>query len=337
MAIIGLTADIHLHEHPAYARSVNGVNSRLLDCAEAFKAVVTKTKEAGGSLVIVAGDWHHSRKQIRVPVLDVGADALDFAKTKGVDVILVLGNHDMSLDGLSNSVDGLRFTDVITDPCVRKIAGNKIGFLPWRDAPEAVAAAYDLFTDENVDFVVGHAGVSGAKIGPSDFETEGHVPFSVTRDVLTFLGHYHKPQQVPGTRTSYLGSPLQLSWGESGEMKSFTLVDRGGSWTKTVPLNAFPRFVQVTPQELASVRPNDFVRVIASDDAEAAKVREVVRKERPAQEVTVGVTPVSPVRVEKPLGASVKEQIDAWLASRDLPENITRKRAREAAERLLAD
>ena len=39
------------------------------------------------------------------------------------------------------------------------------------------------------------------------------------------LGHIHKPQQVPGRDAYYVGSPLQLDYGEAGEEKSSIVVD----------------------------------------------------------------------------------------------------------------
>jgi len=39
------------------------------------------------------------------------------------------------------------------------------------------------------------------------------------------LGHIHKPQQVPGRDAHYVGSPIQLDYGEAGEAKSSIVVD----------------------------------------------------------------------------------------------------------------
>jgi exonuclease SbcD len=39
------------------------------------------------------------------------------------------------------------------------------------------------------------------------------------------LGHIHKPQQVSGRDAHYVGSPIQLDYGEAGEEKSSIVVD----------------------------------------------------------------------------------------------------------------
>ncbi len=75
-----------------------------------------------------------------------------------------------------------------------------------------------------------HLHVSGAHLSGSErlvHVSETYAAESAGLPVVSYsaLGHIHKPQQVPGREAFYVGSPLQLDYGEAGEAKSSIVVD----------------------------------------------------------------------------------------------------------------
>jgi exonuclease SbcD len=75
-----------------------------------------------------------------------------------------------------------------------------------------------------------HLHVSGAHLSGSErlvHVSETYAAESAGLPVVSYsaLGHIHKPQQVPGRDAFYVGSPMQLDYGEAGEAKSSIVVD----------------------------------------------------------------------------------------------------------------
>lgn len=75
-----------------------------------------------------------------------------------------------------------------------------------------------------------HLHVSGAHLSGSErlvHVSETYAAESAGLPIVSYsaLGHIHKPQQVPGRQAFYVGSPMQLDYGEAGEPKSSIVVD----------------------------------------------------------------------------------------------------------------
>ena len=75
-----------------------------------------------------------------------------------------------------------------------------------------------------------HLHVSGAHLSGSErlvHVSETYAAESSGLPVVSYsaLGHIHKPQRVPGRDAFYVGSPMQLDYGEAGERKSSIVVE----------------------------------------------------------------------------------------------------------------
>ncbi len=95
-----------------------------------------------------------------------------------------------------------------------------------------LAALSDGFRADRVNLIVGHLFVHGGSTGGG--ERQAHlvdeygisaVDFPTTAAYVA-LGHLHRPQQIPGpTAIHYCGSPLQLDFGETDQLKGVNIVD----------------------------------------------------------------------------------------------------------------
>lgn len=93
---------------------------------------------------------------------------------------------------------------------------------------EGLENGFDPSTD--VLLYAAHLHVTGAYLSGSErpvHVSETYAAESAGLPVVSYsaLGHIHKPQQVSGRDAHYVGSPLQLDYGEAGEAKSSILVD----------------------------------------------------------------------------------------------------------------
>lgn len=324
---IAYFADLHMHEHEAFATDRDGFNSRLLDCADAALAVARHAKKIGAKSVLFGGDWFHSRRKISVPVLHISEATLKAIRAMGLDVYALLGNHDLSLDGRANSIFGQPFTNVFSQPDVYEIDGWKVGIIPWTDNPDDVAKVLR----KKADFYAGHFGVEGARVGPSDFEMPGHIDektLKLTNNPV-LLGHYHKPQAIEGTSAMYVGSPLQLSWGEAGENKRFLVVSAGSRTVRvsSVDLPEFPRFERVAEADLDKCRPQDFVEVIVRRAEDVKRARNKVRLTR--GEAGANIVVLEDGGDEAPRvdlsGLNVRDQLRRYLKHAGVPKGMDRE------------
>jgi DNA repair protein SbcD/Mre11 len=100
----------------------------------------------------------------------------------------------------------------------------------FREAASSLAGA---FRPECVNLLMAHTSLEGAVLGNS--ERQAHLGEEWTAAPQTLpktaqyvaLGHIHKPQRLQSAPvpTEYAGSPLQLDFGEAGQMKTFVVVE----------------------------------------------------------------------------------------------------------------
>jgi exonuclease SbcD len=93
---------------------------------------------------------------------------------------------------------------------------------------EGLQDGYDPARD--VLLYAAHLHVSGAHLSGSErlvHVSETYAAESSGLPMVSYsaLGHIHKPQQVPGRDAYYVGSPIQLDYGEAGEAKSSIVID----------------------------------------------------------------------------------------------------------------
>lgn len=97
------------------------------------------------------------------------------------------------------------------------------------------------FTEETINLVAAHLTVSGGRLGGG--ERAAHTVFDYEVRAASFpamaqyvaLGHLHRRQQVPGGgQIHYCGSPLQLDFGETKDIKSVSVVEAHAGAAVTV-------------------------------------------------------------------------------------------------------
>lgn len=236
-------ADIHIHPHKKQVE-------RLQDCLETLEWIFKNAVERNVQNVICVGDLFVDRQKIDILTYQRTFEIFQKYSRSPFEVYLLVGNHDMwysdnwditSLKPLS----AIENVHVIEKPCtlplgVRDVRGGQcvlprvlVSFLPYTDNPLDVLAQLD--NNEDFKLLFAHLAVNGAVLNTRAktrseemVEHDGEM-VKINCDVFqnwnqVFLGHYHAAQQIT-PRIEYVGSPLQLSYGEAFDEKHIIVYD----------------------------------------------------------------------------------------------------------------
>lgn len=276
MSKILLFSDIHIHKHK---RS----EDRLHHCLEALEWVFQTAVEQKVKDVVFGGDLFQDRSVIDVMTYHLTFKVLEKYCSKLTNLWLLLGNHDMwfhdkwdisSVEPFS-AIDGITFID---KPCTLEIAGSKVDFLPYTHEPldHLKKLQKGLKNRKEHKTLVAHLAVDGAQLNTlhntrSDviIEHDGEMT-RVDADSFTgwdkvWLGHYHG-QQKAGPVVEYIGSPLQLNFGEAFQHKHIIVYDLEDGKTEYIRNKFSPQHFIIPESDLDKydVQKN-FIRLEVSD------------------------------------------------------------------------
>lgn len=276
--------DLHIHPHKKSSE-------RLNDCLNALSWAFETAKKRRIKNIIFLGDLFHDRQKIDVLAYQKTFEVMEkHLSDGGTSLYLLLGNHDLwhyqRLD--VSSVNPLRTipgVTVVSEPCVKEISDGtedfRMGFLPYTHNPhddiKKVEREWSSFARQDERRVLGgHIAVDGAvwnlkynTLSEVTVEHEGDM-VRVGADVFkkwdrVFLGHYHAAQKL-NDRVEYVGSPLQLSFGESGQEKHLAIYDTLEDSAEYVVNDFSPRHLILGEEEIGGAKlKGNFVRLEVDD------------------------------------------------------------------------
>lgn len=264
---VALTADLQLQSQPRYSvLTPEGVTSRLIDFVDCLTWIADSAVRAGCTHLVVMGDVFDSRTVIDVPVIDRACRA--FAAAAGqLEVHVLVGNHDAYL-----RTPRLNSTQMLAGFATVHESVKQVGplvMVPWTDNAEDYHAS--LVSARKVSrksgrFLLSHGmfgdAVPMAKGLPIEWLTDGNWDG-------VFLGDVHEPvvlRDDPVIR--YVGSPLQIHFGDAGSRRGFVVLDTDSGTHKFVENKASPRFHILKTVDDLRVKPatsRDYYRVRATD------------------------------------------------------------------------
>ena len=239
-----LFSDAHIHAHK---KSFD----RLKDCLTALEWAFETAKAHKIKDVVFAGDLFQDRQKIDVATYSLTFDVLFKHCDGSINLWLLLGNHDMwyhdkwdissVLPFVRNPIEHL--TELGMAAKQRKGLKILVGHLAVHGA-ELNALYHTL-----ADIVLEHDG-DMVKVGPEYFKAWDKV----------FLGHYHGAQEMENIE--YIGSPLQLTFGEAFQEKHLIIYDLK-TGNKEYIINEFsPKHLIVSEDDVHKYDvENNFVRL----------------------------------------------------------------------------
>jgi DNA repair exonuclease SbcCD nuclease subunit len=328
MAKVVFFSDLHLHN---WANSAtvheSGLNSRLADQLTVLAQINDYCKKHEVDAVVFGGDFFHSRTKLDVDVLFCAQLAVRALVETVKEVYLLVGNHDQAArDGSIHSLDTFKgYAHVIDKPQTIHIARGELKMTAHPFTTDTDAFIEFCKNMEPCDIFLAHQGISEALVGAYEVPLKADIPLSALphdRAGYLFLGHYHKHQSLGSAFAYYIGSPLQLDFGERNEEKGFLVLDTESSrnaadWSFEFVPTVAPSFkLYETPADFEAavkkgkVNPEkDFIRV----HGPSSKCKKLQDRYPRIHTVAEALVEKTAQRIDTTLAASDRDLLNAYV------------------------
>lgn len=274
MSKVLITADIHIHPHRNDMR-------RVEDGIQCLEWIYETARIAGLDTVIVAGDFLHHRFSLNAYAYAKACGVVSGAREDGIKTIFMLGNHDMFYEDRwdVHSLVPMKSDacTIIDKPTKMKIKGYDVDFLPYTPKPSQFINDEPFKTPART--LISHLAIANAilnsKYNILSVEDDSKEKEYIEAEKLhkwekVWLGHYHYGQKV-SKQVEYVGSPMQLTFGEAGQAKCVAIYDLETLHTTYVENKVSPKFhiVENQSQVDALDMTNAYVQMLSSEVIEA--------------------------------------------------------------------
>jgi DNA repair exonuclease SbcCD nuclease subunit len=291
MGKVLIFSDIHIFPHKRK-------NERLEDCLGVLKWVFTVAKNNNIKNILFGGDFFHDRQKIEIYTYQKTFEILrDELKNSGINLFLLLGNHDLWFNENTSVSSVLPLSALPGIRVIRSterimIEGNNWDFIPFTHNP--IESLKELSEKEGEpEYSLGHLAVDGAILHGSQYsdvavEHDGEMvkvsPSIFSSYKRTFLGHYHAEQRVNKT-VEYIGSPLELSFGEAFQTKHIIIFDGLKNEAEYVVNEFSPKHLIVDSKKYKEFDLNKNFIQIKVEDTSAADIismkKEILENNKP--------------------------------------------------------
>jgi DNA repair exonuclease SbcCD nuclease subunit len=196
--------------------------------------------------VVIGGDILHGKSIIyaiaQEIMLQYFEDYMGLLRFRVID-----GNHDLSGKG-EDVVSALR--------SLRHI--SNVSWVPYSetyhdDKNDILYVPYStklpsIIKDRRSKILVSHFGLSeGILNSGMSIVSDISLKDLIGKYQLVLLGHYHKPQEIIRDDISlyYVGSSVQLDWGEKNDEKRFLVVDSDTCEVESIPTSGYKKHVEI--------------------------------------------------------------------------------------------
>jgi DNA repair exonuclease SbcCD nuclease subunit len=251
MAKIILSADIHIHQHRSDIKRVH-------DGFECLHWIYESAIKNQCKTVIFAGDFIHHRFSLNVYTYGKAVEIVEKYTKKGINTIFLLGNHDMFYEKnweLHSLLPLRQWATVIDKPCKLTVEGTEIDFLPYTPTPSHYLDT-EVFS-KPAELLITHLSIAeatlNAKYNILSIEDDSKEKEVISSDAFkkwkkVLLGHYHYGQKI-SNNIEYIGSPMQLNFGEIDQEKHIILLDLETLEQDYIVNDISPKFYRVANVE----------------------------------------------------------------------------------------
>lgn len=280
MSRILIFSDAHIHKHK---KSME----RLQHCLDALEWVLHTAQKENINDIVFCGDLFHDREKIDVYTYFKTFELFEKYLQGDRKLWLLIGNHDMyhaSKHEVTSvkPLGSIKNVTVVDRVCTLQIADHDLSFLPYTHNP--IEDLTKLQNKSKFKILFGHCAVDGA-IWNTIYNTVAEVAIENDNEMIkvgpeifddwdqVFLGHYHAEQRLTDT-VEYVGSPLEMNFGEAFQKKHIIIYDLK-THKKTYVENTFsPKHVICDQEELGQHKlGNNFVRVAVNDASDVLELK----------------------------------------------------------------
>jgi DNA repair exonuclease SbcCD nuclease subunit len=243
MSKILVTADIHIHPHRKDTR-------RVEDGLRCLQWIYDTAREHAITTVVVVGDFMHDRFLLPAFAYSKACEIVAKEHAAGIKTIFVLGNHDMFFEDkwqVHALMPFKQWATVVDSPSTIEIEGHLVDILPYTPLPSHYL---DSCFPKPQKVLLSHLSVADAilnakfdvlSVEDDTKEKEVISPDAFKKWKKVWLGHYHYGQKL-SKGVEYIGSPMQLTFGEAAQKKHIALFDLATLKTEYIENTVSPKF-----------------------------------------------------------------------------------------------
>lgn len=244
-------ADIHLSRYSQdKIEDQSNLPERLHSIKNALYEVGMYCKQNNIPTIIIGGDILHGKSIIYAIAQDIMIQFFeDF--NDSLNFIVIDGNHDLS--GKGNDVvsalrplERLHRVQWIKYSETYHLQPEDILFVPYsNNLPK-------IIKENKARILISHFGLSeGVLNSGMSIISDVSMKDLAGKYELVLLGHYHKPQEIVsnGVHLYYVGSLIQLDWGEREDEKRFLVVDSDTLQVDSIPITSYKKHIQIEIDE----------------------------------------------------------------------------------------
>lgn len=226
---LAVTGDIHFS---AYAQdtTIDGLPERLGSIKNSLDGMVEECIKRKINTIAIAGDLTHNKSIIHTTAQNVMLEFFEKYERSDLHFYVIDGNHDLSSKG-SEAVSSLRSLEHFRNvrwisyqskgEAVHQIDDGRLAFIPFFPGMDT------YIKKTKADVLISHFGLNEGMLSSGISIQSSIKAKDLKKYKLVVLGHYHLPQAMlyHSTYIYYVGSPVQLDWGEKNEEKRFLIID----------------------------------------------------------------------------------------------------------------
>lgn len=352
-------SDLHIHNHKDRV-------DRLQDCIDVLNWIFEEAKKNDCEYIFFLGDLFHERAKI---------DVKNYLKTFEVfmnhmildaadrDMYLLVGNHDMyhrerwDINSIK-PLTAIPRVHIVDSPRRIKIGKTKIDWLPHTENP---IVELEKLKEENKtkgDVLLAHISVHGAMLNTcygtkADVIVEHDndmvpVDASVFKDwKMTFLGHYHGAQNL-NEKVEYIGSPLQLTFGEAFQDKHIVILDLDTLEKKYIKNEFSPKHLIITPKDITDENyklEGNFIRVTVDNmsSKELVDLKRDIAKNHKILSLDTKVKEKNKkedslvLEEAKTAMLNISDMLDTYIKEKGVPKGLDSKKLLEVGKKCLEE
>lgn len=223
---------------------------RLDSLIRCMLEVITYCKKNSIDTILINGDSFHGKSVISNLAQNLFEDLI-LKRNPDIRFILVDGNHDLSSER-EGSLSCLRVfrshpnVQLVINKYIDTI-GDDIVIIPY--SPDLVETIKGLPKFKKFKWLFSHFGLNEGQLNSGiSIISDLALKDLVGKFEYVILGHYHKPQSIitKDIKLYYIGSLIQLDWGERGDIKRFLVVDTDTGEITSVPTTKYKKYIQLS-------------------------------------------------------------------------------------------
>lgn len=311
-----LTADWHF-----------GYQGRLVDIKWAFKTLLTHCIKNDIKYIFILGDLTHDRETISHDVSNTITNLLELAAKASVNVLSIVGNHDMfyRYQWAINSIKPFsKHLTLIDSVQWFKLNNRKFWCIPFIEHEQTFMKVVHAINKQasSEDILLTHIGIASAKMNMCFLVQNWNIiSFEDTVFNRIYAGHFHCTQQI-GSKAWYVGSPIPFRFDEGFIEHGFFEYDIEQNKHKFIDIFKIgkgkrpPEFLTVTSDNIEDVInncKNNKIKVLIKEEDDINKI-----KTRLKEAGAINVTTVKPKEEKLELNQSTKFSnsnniFESWL------------------------